>query len=62
MPGGMSLKKSFFRAMEWRALTILIDFAIAYALTRKVTLSLGLCITSSLVKIGANVLWLKYRL
>ncbi len=52
---------SFVKALEWRALALIVDFTIAYLWTRKISLSIGIVSVASVIKILVFTIWHKKR-
>ena len=57
----MNMKTALLRALEWRAVSIVIDFSIVYAITGKFALSAGIIGASNTVRTIAHAFWIKRR-
>ncbi len=49
------------KATEWRAISVVIDFIIAFAFTGQVKLSLGIASLTGFVKFCTNIIWIRKR-
>ncbi len=57
----MRLRTAFFRTLEWRCISMCMDFVIWGLLTHKWLLAFGGGVLSNFLKITAQTIWLKHR-
>jgi hypothetical protein len=57
----LSYKQGFLRALEWRAVAVLVDAVIVYLITHQFLLSLGITGASNITKTIVHALWIKKR-
>lgn len=49
------------KAVEWRAISVVIDFVVAFMFTGELKLSLGIASLSGFVKFCTNIIWIRKR-
>lgn len=49
------------KAVEWRAISVVIDFVIALMFTGEIKLSLGIASMTGFVKFCTNLVWIRKR-
>ena len=57
----LSFKAAAVRAIEWRAVSVVIDFTVTYVITRRLVLSLGITSISNFARTIAHTFWIKKR-
>lgn len=57
----MNWKQAFIHALEWRIISIVIDFCIVFALTGKFVLSLTISSVSALARTVGHAVWVKVK-
>lgn len=49
------------KACEWRAISVVIDFCVAFAFTGEFKLSLGIASLTGFIKFCTNIIWIRKR-
>lgn len=49
------------KAVEWRAISVVIDFVVAFMFTGELKLSLGIASLTGFVKFCTNIIWIRKR-
>lgn len=49
------------KAIEWRVISFFIDLIVAFILTHRIDLSLGIASTVGFIKFITNLIWIKKR-
>ena len=49
------------KATEWRAISVVIDFIVAFTFTGEIKISLGIAGLTGFVKFCTNIVWIRKR-
>ncbi len=49
------------KAVEWRIISVIIDFCVAFLFTGEVKLSLGIASATGFIKFITNIVWIRKR-